>query len=135
MRFNQTTLLNIALIVIFGLALTQAEAYMGDYQIYILKLIFINAILALSEEDVLQTEASPCIRCGRCVDACPMHLVPPSIAAAYKNGDPAAMEKLDVGSCMECGCCSFACPAHRHIVQTMRMAKDAVRRAHMADRA
>ena len=48
MRFNQTTLLNIALIVIFGLALTQAEAYMGDYQIYILKLIFINAILALS---------------------------------------------------------------------------------------
>ena len=94
-----------------------------------------NAILALSEEDVLQTEASPCIRCGRCVDACPMHLVPPSIAAAYKNGDPAAMEKLDVGSCMECGCCSFACPAHRHIVQTMRMAKDAVRRAHMADRA
>ena len=58
-----------------------------------------NAILALSEEDVLQTEASPCIRCGRCVDACPMHLVPPSI------------------------------------VQTMRMAKDAVRRAHMADRA
>lgn len=68
-----------------------------------------NAILALSEEDVLQTEASPCIRCGRCVDACPMHLVPPSIAAAYKNGDPAAMEKLDVGSCMECGCCSFAC--------------------------
>ena len=47
-RFNQTTLLNIALIVIFGLALTQAEAYMGDYQIYILKLIFINAILALS---------------------------------------------------------------------------------------
>ena len=94
-----------------------------------------NAILALSEEDVLQTEASPCIRCGRCVDACPMHLVPPSIAAAYKNGDPAAMEKLDVGSCMECGCCSFACPAHRHIVQTMRMAKDAVRRAHMAERA
>ena len=48
MRFNQTTLLNIALIVIFGLALTQAEAYMGDYQIYILKLIFIIAILALS---------------------------------------------------------------------------------------
>ena len=48
MRFDRTTLLNIALIVIFGLALTQAEAYMGDYQIYILKLIFINAILALS---------------------------------------------------------------------------------------
>ena len=58
-----------------------------------------------------------------------MHLVPPAIAAAYRNGDAAAMEKLDVASCMECGCCSFFCPAHRYIVQTMRMAKDAVRRA------
>lgn len=58
-----------------------------------------------------------------------MHLVPPAIAAAYRNGDAAAMEKLDVASCMECGCCSFSCPAHRYIVQTMRMAKDAVRRA------
>ena len=94
-----------------------------------------NGIVVYNVKDARSVDESPCIRCGRCVDACPMHLVPPSIAAAYKNGDPAAMEKLDVGSCMECGCCSFACPAHRHIVQTMRMAKDAVRRAHMADRA
>ena len=58
-----------------------------------------------------------------------MHLVPPSIAAAYKNGDTAAMAKLGVMTCMECGCCSFSCPAHRYIVQTMRMAKEAVRNA------
>lgn len=88
-----------------------------------------NAILALTEKESAALEPSACIRCGRCVEACPMHLVPPAIAAAYQNGDAAAMEKLNVASCMECGCCSFSCPAHRYIVQTMRMAKDAVRHA------
>ena len=88
-----------------------------------------NAILAFAEEDARIEPASVCIRCGRCVEACPMHLVPPSIAAAYKNGDTAAMAKLGVMTCMECGCCSFSCPAHRYIVQTMRMAKEAVRSA------
>lgn len=88
-----------------------------------------NAILAFGEEDVRSTPASVCIRCGRCVEACPMHLVPPSIASAYKNADAEALEKLGVMTCMECGCCSFSCPAHRYIVQTMRMGKELVRNA------
>ena len=88
-----------------------------------------NAILAFAQEDVPVRDASTCIRCGRCVEACPMHLVPPSIARAYATGDTLAMERLGVATCMECGCCSFSCPANRPIVQTMRMAKDAVRRA------
>ena len=58
-----------------------------------------------------------------------MHLVPPSIASAYKNADAEALEKLGVMTCMECGCCSFSCPAHRYIVQTMRMGKELVRNA------
>lgn len=93
-----------------------------------------NAILALAQEDVLEDKASACIRCGRCVEACPMKLVPPAIAAAYVNGDPVAMEKLSVGCCIECGCCSYSCPAHRHIVQTMRLAKEAVRKANQAQK-
>ncbi len=88
-----------------------------------------NAILALSEEDIQLTEPSTCIRCGRCVSACPMNLVPPSIAAAYQNKDTNAMEKLGVMTCMECGCCTYSCPAHRQIVQTMRMGKGDVRKA------
>lgn len=88
-----------------------------------------NAILALAEEDVPALSASACIRCGRCVSACPMRLVPPSIAAAYQRRDTAAMEKLQVSTCMECGCCTYSCPAYRPIVQTMRLAKEAVRAA------
>ena len=88
-----------------------------------------NAILALAEEDVVSTAASPCIRCGRCVDACPMHLVPPSIVRAFQTGDVDQMRRLGAMTCMECGCCSFSCPAHRPILQNIRMAKDAVRRA------
>ena len=88
-----------------------------------------NAILAFAQQDVRLSDPSACIRCGRCVRACPMHLVPPSISDAYCRGDVEAMEKLGVNSCMECGCCSFTCPAQREIVQTMRMAKSAVRKA------
>lgn len=86
-----------------------------------------NAILAFAAPDAHVENATTCIRCGRCVDACPMHLVPPSIARAYALGDAAEMKKLGAMTCMECGCCSFSCPAHRPIVQVIRMAKDAVR--------
>lgn len=88
-----------------------------------------NGILALAEEDVVLTEPTACIRCGRCVSACPMHLVPPSADRALQRGDVPAMKRVGVLSCMECGCCSFSCPAHRPIVQMMRLAKDAIRRA------
>ena len=88
-----------------------------------------NAILAFNEEDAQPDPITPCIRCGRCVEACPMQLMPTAIARAYSAQDTEAMERLSVATCMECGCCSYSCPAHRPIVQTMRMAKEAVRRA------
>lgn len=88
-----------------------------------------NAILAFSEDEVQMSPPSTCIRCGRCVAACPMKLIPPSIESAYKNKDIDMLGKLGVMTCMECGCCSFSCPASRHIVQTMRMAKNEVRAA------
>ncbi len=86
-----------------------------------------NAIIALAEEDVLTTPASTCIRCGRCVDACPMTLLPTSITKAYMAKDLDALRRLRTMSCMECGCCTFSCPAHRPIQQTIRMAKDILR--------
>jgi electron transport complex protein RnfC len=88
-----------------------------------------NAILAFAEEDVRIAEPATCIRCSRCVNACPMNLMPPFITAALQTNDAKAMEKLGVMTCMECGCCSYVCPAKLPNVQSMRLAKDAVRKA------
>ena len=88
-----------------------------------------NAILAFAPEDAELPEPSTCIRCGRCASACPMHLLPTSIAQAYKTDDIASIKRFGVNTCVECGCCSFSCPANRPLVQTMRLAKDAVRKA------
>lgn len=86
-----------------------------------------NAIIALADEDVQEIPASTCIRCGRCVDACPMSLLPTSITKAYMANDVDALRRLSTMTCMECGCCTFSCPAHRPILQTIRMAKDVLR--------
>ncbi len=88
-----------------------------------------NAILALAEQDAVLPAPTACIRCGKCVGACPMNLTPPAIAAAYDRRDVKELEKRGVMVCMECGCCAFSCPANRPIVQMMRLAKDVVRSA------
>lgn len=82
-----------------------------------------NAILAFDEKDSQEPEETPCIRCGRCVSACPFNLMPASIERAFKAGNVDALRDLKVNLCMECGCCAFACPAKRHLVMTNRLAK------------
>lgn len=82
-----------------------------------------NAILAFSEKDAEAAPETPCIRCGNCVNHCPMRLNPPAIAKAYSNGDGAGLMKQRVNLCMECGACAFVCPAHQPIVQRHKLAK------------
>ena len=86
-----------------------------------------NAILAFDEKDAKLSETTACIRCGRCVSACPMGLLPPKICDAVNKGDVELMKESHIMSCMECGCCAFSCPAKRHIVQTIRMGKTKLR--------
>lgn len=88
-----------------------------------------NAILAFDEQDAVLPAPTACIRCGKCVSACPMSLTPPAIALAYKQQDVRELEKRGVMVCMECGCCAYQCPANRPIVQMMRLSKDMVRKA------
>ena len=86
-----------------------------------------NAILAFSEKEARLSEPTDCIRCGRCVSACPMKLMPTRLCADVKLGDVEAMQKHQIMTCMECGSCAFSCPAHRHIVQTIRLGKSKLR--------
>lgn len=87
-----------------------------------------NAIIAMDSAESEVPEEKPCIRCGSCINHCPLHLDPPAIGKAYKLGDTEALEKLKVNLCMECGVCSYSCPARRHIVQRNKLAKAELRR-------
>lgn len=82
-----------------------------------------NAILVRSKADATLPEASACIHCGRCVEACPMGLSPVVAAKAYTLGKVEELDKLMVDLCMDCGCCTFVCPAKRPVSQTMKLAK------------
>lgn len=86
-----------------------------------------NAILALDEKSAQLPAPGPCIRCGRCVDSCPMSLMPVSIAKAYAMKDGAALAELHVDLCMECGICTYVCPAKRGLSFNNKMAKGLLR--------
>ena len=83
-----------------------------------------NGIVAMGEKEATLSEPSPCIHCGRCVEACPLNLNPVAFAKALSMEDEEEKEALlkreDVAQCMECGCCAFVCPAHRPLVANNR---------------
>lgn len=88
-----------------------------------------NAILAFDAKEASMYETTACIRCGRCVAACPMELMPTKLEKATEKKDVEALLALDVMTCMECGCCAFSCPAGRRLVQAIRLGKSYVRKA------
>lgn len=82
-----------------------------------------SGILALTKEEVQDTNPLSCIRCGKCVEACPINLLPLFLSGHALKGDYSATEELHVMDCIECGCCSFVCPSKRPILQSIRVAK------------
>ncbi len=88
-----------------------------------------NAILAFDAQEARLYETTACIRCGRCVAACPMELMPTKLEKAAEKKDVEALLSLDVMTCMECGCCAFSCPAGRRLVQAIRLGKSYVKKA------
>lgn len=90
-----------------------------------------NAILAFDEKDAAMQEASPCIRCGRCVESCPLKLLPYALEQNFESKDAEALNILNINTCMECGCCAYSCPAHRPLVQSIRLGKAFIKKQNM----
>lgn len=86
-----------------------------------------NAILALVEDDYILKPEIACIRCGRCIDVCPMLLSPTEMKSSIAAGNAEKTRDLGVNTCIECGCCAFACPSHIQLVQYFREGKKMVR--------
>ncbi len=86
-----------------------------------------SALLAFDEKEARLAEPSACIRCGGCIDHCPMNLMPCELEKAYEKKDVDALKALKVGLCIECGCCAFQCPANRPLVQANKLSKVLVR--------
>jgi len=83
-----------------------------------------SGILILEQRDVKISEQMACISCARCVDACPIHLLPTRLGKFAERGMWTEAEQYHAMDCIECGCCSYVCPAHIPLTQLIRLAKN-----------
>ena len=82
-----------------------------------------SGVTVLTSADVLSADETSCIRCGRCVDVCPLGLVPSRIALAARHNDKDLARRYHTMACVECGCCGYICPASIPLVQLIRLGK------------
>ncbi|MFO7890275.1 MAG: electron transport complex subunit RsxC [bacterium] len=82
-----------------------------------------SGILVLDEKTAKLHKEKPCIACARCVDICPMQLVPSHIASFIEYKDVDKAQKIGLLDCMECGSCSYICPSKRHLVHYIKLGK------------
>lgn len=82
-----------------------------------------SGIIALAEENVSIVESETCIRCGRCVNACPMYLLPSTLGILCERHKFDEARELGLMDCIECGCCTYVCPAGRPMVHMFKFGK------------
>lgn len=85
-----------------------------------------NSALLGFLEDKATEEESPCIRCGKCSEKCPLQLMPAQLAALSNRSDEAGFVKLGGLECCSCGCCSYICPARRHLTPSINQMKNTI---------
>ena len=85
-----------------------------------------NSVTVLSDDDARRKEPMPCIRCAKCVSACPMGLEPYLLSTLSSMKNWEQLEAEDITSCIECGSCQFTCPAHRPLLDHIRLGKSTV---------
>ena len=94
-----------------------------------------NAFLAMAGDEDKRVKNPTCIRCGRCVGVCPMHLTPVYMNMYAAKNDLEGCEEYDVLDCIECGSCAYVCPARIPLVQQFRVAKMRVQEKRRAEAA
>ena len=85
-----------------------------------------KSVTHISNDEAVRKEPDPCIRCGKCVNVCPMGLEPYLLATLSAKKMWERVEQEDVTSCIECGSCQFTCPSHRPILDNIRLGKSTV---------
>ena len=89
----------------------------------------VNAITMLGKKNRFAVEDSRCLRCGKCIDVCPMKLMPVLMYKAMQTNDPEEMKASNLMDCIECGCCAYVCPAAVPLVLGFRSGKQVIRNA------
>ena len=87
----------------------------------------VNAVTVLGSKNKFFVEEPHCLRCGKCIDACPMKLMPVLMYKAWQGGDVQAMKDNNIMDCIECGSCAYTCPASVPLVLGFRVAKQVIR--------
>ncbi len=82
-----------------------------------------SGVLIMNRKEARRGEIQNCIRCAKCVSACPMGLEPYLLSAVAENGDFERIEKEKIMDCIECGSCQFTCPANRPLLDYCRLGK------------
>lgn len=86
-----------------------------------------SSVLVMDEAEARRNPESNCIRCGKCMNACPMGLEPYLFSALVKNGRTEEAKEHNILDCIECGCCYFSCPANKPLLDEIRLGKNKVR--------
>ena len=85
-----------------------------------------SGVLIMNGKEATRAEAEPCIRCAKCVGACPMGLEPYLLSACAQQQMWDRLEQEDITSCIECGSCQFTCPSNRPLLDYIRLGKSTV---------
>jgi electron transport complex protein RnfC len=86
-----------------------------------------NAVTVLGKKNRFNVEDPHCIRCGKCIDICPMRLMPVLMYKSLMSGDVEQVKATNMMDCIECGCCAYNCPAYVPLVLGFRSGKQLIR--------
>ena len=101
----------------------------AQYDLSVPTMKAVNAITILGHKNNFYVEDPQCLRCGKCIDACPMKLMPVLMYKALFTNDPEEMKAVNMMDCIECGCCAYTCPASVPLVLGFRSGKHIIRNA------